>query len=459
MPLFSTLQTGASGLRAASAATNAASHNVANASTPGFHRRRVVLETAPPIQLGGRTIGLGVTDRGHLRAGSELVSAQRVTQAGVTGSASAQARALSMAERFLGNEGTGNLSGALDGFFDALTSATADPADLALRRGITSAATDVASVFSGASSRMAEAIQGIDQESGSIVQRVTDKLSEVARLDEALVADTSRLASGDLLDRRDQLIYEVSELMGVRMREAEDGSTELYLGGHLVSADGKARSIKFESDVTTGQVRVLVEAGGGFVDVSDDVGGELGGLLGARDTVSGYVDDLDAITVAFADAINTQHRAGFDRDGNPGEDLFVYDANDPAGTLVFAEDIVADPDRLALAGASPVRAGDGDNLDALSSIEDDLLVGASWSVGTALSELGARVGSDTSHSAAISSQQDSISEDLEDLHQSLVGVDLDEEAAKLVEHQAAYQAAAKIVQVTDRLLGTLLELV
>jgi len=48
---------------------------------------------------------------------------------------------------------------------------------------------------------------------------------------------------------------------------------------------------------------------------------------------------------------------------------------------------------------------------------------------------------------------------LDSLHSQLHGVDLDEEAANLVTYQMAYQAAAKLVTVADRLLGNLLETV
>jgi flagellar hook-associated protein 1 FlgK len=48
---------------------------------------------------------------------------------------------------------------------------------------------------------------------------------------------------------------------------------------------------------------------------------------------------------------------------------------------------------------------------------------------------------------------------LDELHNNLQGVDLDEEAANLVMYQTSYQAAAKVISVTDAMLDALISLV
>ena len=70
-----------------------------------------------------------------------------------------------------------------------------------------------------------------------------------------------------------------------------------------------------------------------------------------------------------------------------------------------------------------------------------------------LAEVGVRV-----QSAQLSAQQSaSIADDAEAAVQSKVGVNLDEEAARLIQFQQSYQAAAKMLQVAQSLFDTLLQ--
>ena len=50
-----------------------------------------------------------------------------------------------------------------------------------------------------------------------------------------------------------------------------------------------------------------------------------------------------------------------------------------------------------------------------------------------------------------------IRDQAEESRQSAVGVNLDEEAANLIRFQQAYQAAAQVIQMSQRLFDTLLQ--
>ena len=50
-------------------------------------------------------------------------------------------------------------------------------------------------------------------------------------------------------------------------------------------------------------------------------------------------------------------------------------------------------------------------------------------------------------------------EDINELRASISGVNLDEEAVKLMEYQASYEAASRVISVTNMLLGQLMDIV
>ena len=69
------------------------------------------------------------------------------------------------------------------------------------------------------------------------------------------------------------------------------------------------------------------------------------------------------------------------------------------------------------------------------------------------------MGNDIANAASTANREANVLGDLNELSQGLHGVDLDEQAANLLTYQTAYQAAAKVVQVADSLLGNLMEII
>ncbi len=119
--------------------------------------------------------------------------------------------------------------------------------------------------------------------------------------------------------------------------------------------------------------------------------------------------------------------------------------------------VPADGDSLSIdptpAGALASNNGNANGLLALR--DAGLIEGMSITDGyaQALAEIGSRVQSSesTSSISAAVAQQAEIS------RSSQAGVNLDEEAAKLIQHQQSYQAAAKMLQVAQSLFDTLLQ--
>jgi flagellar hook-associated protein 1 FlgK len=72
-----------------------------------------------------------------------------------------------------------------------------------------------------------------------------------------------------------------------------------------------------------------------------------------------------------------------------------------------------------------------------------------------MSEIGVRVQSAGS-TAAVSK---SIATNIENDRASVAGVNLDEEAAKLLQYQQAYQASAKMLQIAQSVFDTLMQTV
>jgi flagellar hook-associated protein 1 FlgK len=151
--------------------------------------------------------------------------------------------------------------------------------------------------------------------------------------------------------------------------------------------------------------------------------------------------------VAIRDAFNGQQAAGFDLDGNPGGLLF--DPSEPAATMKLADAMNA----RGIAASSVVGLADsGNNQNALEMLKlQDLGFNSTWI------EVTAKVGVQVQGASIASDMSAAVADQAEQARSSQAGVNLDEEAARLIQFQQSYQAAAKVLQVAQSLFDTLLQ--
>ena len=117
-------------------------------------------------------------------------------------------------------------------------------------------------------------------------------------------------------------------------------------------------------------------------------------------------------------------------------------------------------------GANAYPGSDNRNANALLALRDNPLVGAVWSGGTlqqganvtdAFAGIVASIGVRVQSAKSAADQSTSIAADAALALSSKSGVNLDEEAARLIQYQQTYQAAAKMLQVAQTVFDTLLQ--
>jgi flagellar hook-associated protein 1 FlgK len=457
--LLGALSVGARGLAVASAGIDVTSQNVTGAQTPGFTRRTLSTRQLAPVQQGALFVGQGATASGVSRVTDRLLGVRLVDAAGANSAASTLARQLSAVDTAFDFTNSTGLGEAIDLVFDALGSATADPSDASQRRAVVHALSTFASTASRIAGGLEGAMADADEELGSGLESVNAVLREVAVLNAQIGRQGASTGPADLLDRRDQLLVQLAQEVGATVQLKADGQAFVYVAGHAVVGVGDYRELSLGQDAD-GDPVVQVSMDGGTFDITDHVGGSVGGLVSARDRMDGWLADLDEFAFTVANAFNTQHAAGYDRSGAAGGDLFQVGttAAGSAAGLVVDSALLDDPDLLAFAGDPTAYAGDGVNLEALLALEDDAAMFSSGTARSAASALVADVGSAVAEAYSDSEAQAALLSDLQSLRDGVSGVNTDEEATHLLEYQAAYRAAAKVMSAADELLQTLLSL-
>ena len=103
--------------------------------------------------------------------------------------------------------------------------------------------------------------------------------------------------------------------------------------------------------------------------------------------------------------------------------------------------------------------GDNRNLTAMAGLLDQSLIGGTTSINSAVNDLVTNIGIQTSQSQSGTTAQQAVLTDASNAQQSVSGVNLDEEAANLVQYQQAYQAAAEVINVASTLFNSLISAV
>ena len=352
------LQLGRSGVLAFQKALNATGDNVANADTPGYVRRRIVLAAMPagrggpleraPLSGAGVRAAALVRDVDPLKANAARIA---------SGDQARLAGRLDWLQRLESLATTADVVGRVGAFFDAATKLAAAPTQPAARAVFLNAAEDAAAAYAG-HGRDLETLEGdIRAEAKLSARTVNDLAGALARVNDLLRrGDSGDVAAAGLLDNRDSLLRQLADEVRISVSEGDRGVVEVKLGFGpsavlLVPKAGNASRIGIAPD---GQ-SVLLDPDHAPVPLRLPASGRLAGLLEATGEIIRARAALDGSAGAFAGLINNWHQGGIDAAGQPGQALFATTAT---RTTVGKANAGQAPVDVQLAdGATPFAGG------------------------------------------------------------------------------------------------------
>ena len=120
--------------------------------------------------------------------------------------------------------------------------------------------------------------------------------------------------AGNLLDQRDQLINQMSELAGVQTQQRDFGVVDVDIGGVPIVMG--ATTMQLEVGLNENGLLGITPAGAFTYQTTID-GGQLGGLLSLYNTtVGGIQSDLDTLAKSIIQQVNQFHVQGVGSDGS-----------------------------------------------------------------------------------------------------------------------------------------------
>ena len=457
---FSSLNIAVTGLNAAQRAVDVASQNVANVNTPGYSRQRVELvavsnTTQAHFYTGGNeTIFEGVRVKGIERIHDQFLEAARVSAGGTLSNLQARASALGDVESLFNEPSENGIQASLDEFFSGWHGLALQPDDAAAAGRIFNTATGLVNQLASTATGIEERWAGTVSEVDSAISELNQASKDLAGINQQILeANASDRPANELLDQRDMLVRQISDLAGGRAVQSADGTVNVLVGGVSVVSGNIAISVERGGGATLADAAAgdppKIVIGSLTVPVS---GGRIAGQLAAvgsdLPTLAGKLDD---VALALRDAVNTVHRQGWTAGGDTNTDFF-------AGT--GAKDLSVVPTTVSELAVSDANGTvSGTNAQAIADLAIDTKaeeVLGSEGPSELMRSLTAELGTKLQGLNRAAEVQETVFAAADAAVDANSGVNIDEEMTNLLMYQRSYQASARVITAVDEMMDTLI---
>ncbi|MCB0365930.1 MAG: flagellar hook-associated protein FlgK [Bdellovibrionaceae bacterium] len=446
------------------------SHNVANKSTEGYSRQRVEVQSNVPVGNGKLRIGMGARASAVTRVNNPYLEKQVEKEGNELGFAQARSESLARVEQVYNEQVNKGLNKFMAEFFNGFRELSNNPEGLAARTLVKESADFLAKDFKRVHDQLTDIQKDIDFQIVNHVVEINGLTKEIADLNEKVqIVELNGAHANDERDRRDLLIKKLSEMVNIRYAEGDDGTVAITAGDNAVLVSGQSYREMFTSSTEgkpgkrEGNIEVFYRPteSGTPVNVTRQFrSGKLGGLLDVRDKVAnGLLDHMDNMAYTLASEVNKIHTQGFDRYNKKGEGFFVMpeSVKDASQTLQVNHSILNDVGRI-VAGASLNAPGDNRIANILSSLQYKPVFDGTNSFDNYYNSIVGEIGVEASRANSEHESQKNIVKQLENIRESISGVSLDEETAKMIEFQKNFDASARLIRTADEMMDTVLNL-
>ncbi|WNM27393.1 flagellar hook-associated protein FlgK [Demequina capsici] len=464
---FSTLSTALSSLNAQRQALDVAGQNIANANTVGYTRQRANLQSISAMNVASihsgvaLTSGTGTSVVSLARLSDQFLDARLRTQTAQQASSETLATTLESLEAVVPEPSDTGLSSTLGEFWSGWQDLANSPDSASARTVVLGNAQtlgiQLADTYRSFQSQWDQARAQAD----SLVSTVNSTAASIADLNQQIRGVlVSGGSANELMDQRDQLVTQLSGLVGATATTQADGTMTVLVGGNPLVSSDHANTI----EVAGSYVMSMATAEPPSTDAvslqwSNGTALTLtGGSLAATVTalqptslggpISHAVDAVNDLATRVATQVNAIHTTGTDLNGNAGGDFFTFAAGlPPALGLTVA---ISDPDAVAAAnGANGALDGSiADQISQLGTATDG--PDKTWQafvVDLGVTTAASRRRADVAETTRASAETQQLSN---------ASVDIDEEMTNMLAYQHAYEGAARVMTAIDEMLDTLI---
>ncbi|MDF3834367.1 flagellar hook-associated protein FlgK [Cupriavidus basilensis] len=327
MSLFSI---GLSGLNTAQNALTTVGHNISNAATTGYSRQNTLIASAGAQPGAGGYYGQGSNTTSVVRVYSDFLNSQLRNAQGASAQLSTYSNQISQIDNLLGDQ-SGGLAPVMQSFFSAVQGVSNTPADPSARQALLNAGQSLAGQMRSVNNYFQQLQQGVNSQLQSSVTQVNAYAQQLAQLNTQITQATAAAGGqppNDLLDQRDQVASQLTQLIGAKVVVQDGGVYNMTFGsGQALVMGSNAFSLKAvasAADPSSTTIAYTLPNGNSVeMDTSTITGGSIGGMLQYRSqTLNSAQNAIGRLSVTLGQAYNAQQALGVDLTGQTGGNLF-----------------------------------------------------------------------------------------------------------------------------------------
>lgn len=424
-------------------------NNIANANTPGYSDQSLAL-AAQPFDLATGASG-GVMTAGMINSRSEYLEQNVRNQQTLLGASQQNASDLGQVQPLFDPNSTDGIASSLSNFFNSFSALSVNPNNAASQQAVLAAASQIARSFNATASGIQQVASGIANQTTNAVGQINQLAARIAGLNQQIQQNASAAQDPAVDSAMHSDLETLSGLANFSLVKSSDGTYNVFLGGQSPLVLG-SQQYAISAAFPPGQTQILDSQG---KDVTSQItGGSLGGMLTeSNSTLPGYLSQVNTVAQTFADQVNGQLAQGVDQSGAaPVNNLFTYDASAGAASTIAVNPSIT-PDQIA-AGSAGSPGGNGNAIAVAGLANQPLVSGLTFT--QAFADLNTQVGSDVANAQQTQTEDQALVTQAQQQRQLSSGVDLNTEAAKLLQFQQSYQAVGQMVTVLNSMTQTLM---
>src|SRR5438067_5382673 len=302
--ILGSLRAAARSLQTHQAAVDTAGHNLANINTPGYTRERPDLVPSPDRG--------GVDVRTIQRLRDRFLDFSLFTEQGTLGTYQAQDGLLDRLQGVFNDPPGEGMSAQLNELFQRSQDLSVNPMDQGVRTTVKDAGNRVPQTLQLMRSRVDQVKADITTEINQKVSDANSYITQIADLNRQIGGSQRAAAPNDLLDRRDALVEQLSQVVGISVSDRSDGTVQAAMNGTGILLVDGIQATPIAATYNSGTDTIDVTVGGGPTVTPRS--GALAGLLDARNSATGAVkqalSDLDTLAKNIALQVNRLHTSG-----------------------------------------------------------------------------------------------------------------------------------------------------
>ncbi|MBJ9203368.1 flagellar hook-associated protein FlgK [Citrobacter sp. FDAARGOS_156] len=319
-----------SGLSAAQAALNTASNNISSYNVAGYTRQTTIMAQANSTLGAGGWVGNGVYVSGVQREYDSFITNQLRAAQNQSSGLTTRYEQMSKIDNLLASK-TSSISTSMQGFFTSLQTLVSNAEDPAARQALIGKADGLVNQFRTTDQYLRDQDKQVNIAIKASVDQINNYSKQIASLNDQISRLTgvgAGASPNDLLDQRDQLVSDLNKIVGVEVSIQDGGTYNVTMAnGYSLVQGSNARQLAAvpSSDDPSRTTVAYVDGVAGEVAIPEKLitTGSLGGLLTFRSQELDQTrNTLGQLALAFTDAFNTQHKEGFDANGDPGKNFF-----------------------------------------------------------------------------------------------------------------------------------------